>query len=78
MNRKKFKQGIRSLLIALLLMFSGPIIIYSAFKNQGHSLYLPVLIVGLAICVSAIAMGFKGVFQLVNALFQSTNTHQGE
>lgn len=66
----KFKRGIRSLLIAVLLMFAGPVIIHSAFKNQGHALYIPVLVLGIAVAIGAVVMGFRGVHQIVNAFFE--------
>lgn len=50
-------------------MFTAPFAIYQAFKNQEHPLYLPVLIIGLLLAVSAIGMGFYSIRTLVKSLF---------
>lgn len=52
-----------------MLMFTGPVVLYQAFKNQDHPLYIPVLVVGSLIALGAIAMGFLGIKTLVDALF---------
>ncbi|MEA1786963.1 DUF6095 family protein [Arenibacter sp. GZD96] len=56
--------------ITTLLMFTAPIVIYQAFKNQNHPFYIPVLIVGLVLAVTAIVMGFISVKKLMNFIFQ--------
>lgn len=50
-------------------MFSGPIVLYQAFKNQDHPWYIPVLVVGSMLALGAIAMGFYSIKTLVDALF---------
>ena len=44
-------------------MFSGPVVLYQAFKNQDHPWYIPVLVIG------AVGMGFYSIKTLVDALF---------
>jgi len=68
-DKKLLVTGLRRLAITLLLMFSAPVVLYEAFKNQGHPLYYPVLIVGALLAVGAVAMGFLGIKTLVDALF---------
>lgn len=55
--------------ITLVLMFAGPVVIHTSFKNQEHPMYYPVLSVGILICISAIVLGFKGINTIVRALF---------
>ncbi|HEA22442.1 hypothetical protein LCGC14_1447940 [marine sediment metagenome] len=62
-------KGVKYLGYTVLLMFSAPVIIYQAFKNQEHPLYWPVLILGLLLGVVAIAMGFYSIKVLVDSLF---------
>lgn len=50
-------------------MFTAPVVLYQAFKNQDHPWYLPVLIAGGILAIAAVGMGFYGIRTLVNALF---------
>ncbi len=67
MNKKLFKKGFLKLLYFLFFAFSGLIIIYQAFKNKSHLLYIPVLIIGLIFFFLAILNGFNGFKILVNS-----------
>lgn len=51
------------------LMFLAPFVIYQAFKNQEHPLYWPVLIVGLVLGITAIALGFYSIKVILDSLF---------
>jgi hypothetical protein len=66
-------KGVKLLAYTVILMFSAPFAIYQAFKNEGHPLYFPVLILGLLLAVAAIGMGFYGIKTLVDALFGKRN-----
>lgn len=68
-NKEKLAKGIRFLAISLVLIFLGPSIIFSAFKNQEHPLYIPVLILGIVIAFGAMLMIFLGIKKTVNAFF---------
>lgn len=50
-------------------MFVAPFVVYQAFKNTEHPLYIPVLIFGLICGIAAIALGFLGVKTITNAFF---------
>ncbi len=63
-------KGVKKMGISALLMFFSPVIIHSAFKNQEHWLYIPVLIVGLIGAGFAIFMGFRGIKTIMDAIFQ--------
>lgn len=62
-------KGLRRLMLTLLLLFTGPILLYEAFKNEGHPFYIPVLVLGGLVSLGAIAMGFRGIRTLIRALF---------
>lgn len=62
-------RGIRFLAIALPLLFIGPVIINSSFKNKEHYLYYIVLTGGILCCILAMYFVFKGVKTMVKALF---------
>ena len=62
-------KGIKYLFFTILLMFSAPFAIYEAFKNQGHPLYWPVLILGVILAITAVAFGFYSIKLMVDAVF---------
>lgn len=68
-DKKIVFKGIRFLAVALPLLFIGPSVIYSSFKNQNHSYYYIVLSVGVLCCVFAMFFIFKGVKTMVKGLF---------
>ncbi len=68
-NKKKLQKGVKFMAITLLLMFAGPVVIHSSFKNREHALYYPVLFIGVLLCITAIVLGFKGIRTIIKALF---------
>ena len=65
-------KGVKSLLYTVALMFLAPLVLYQAFKNQEHPLYIPVLILGLILAVVAIWKGFSSIKILIQALFDDS------
>lgn len=63
------QKSIKYLSVTVILMFLGPSIIYQAFKNEEHALYIPVLILGLFFSFGAIALGFYSFKLILRALF---------
>ena len=68
-NKALLIKGIKLLAYTVLLMFTAPAVIYQAFRNEGHPLYWPVLIVGLILAIGAISLGFYGIKTIMDALF---------
>lgn len=68
-DKKLASKGIKFLLISLSLMLICPIIIHSAFKNQEHNLYLPILSIGIILAILAIATAFYGIKTLIDSIF---------
>lgn len=68
-NREELSKGVRTLAISLFFMFLGPGILFQAFKNKEHPLYIPVLILGLLAAGAAIYFGFRGIGRIMRALF---------
>lgn len=64
-------KGIRLLAFALPLFFIGPSLIYNAFQNQGNNWHYLVLAIGIAFCLWAMYLAFRGIYIMVNALFES-------
>lgn len=63
-------KGLKYMGIALVLMFSGPTLLYVVFGNQESSTYIPLLIIGLIICIGAIVVSFKGIQIIMDSMFK--------
>jgi len=68
-DKKKIYKGLQKVFIAMPLMFVGPVIIYSSFKNPEHPLYYAVLILGCLMCIYAMFLFFMGLKTLVSGIF---------
>ena len=68
-NKKKLIKGVQIMLICLLLMFIGPALVHIAFSNQEKPLYIPLLILGVTLCIAAIFALFKGINTITDSLF---------
>jgi len=62
-------KGIKFLAYTVFLMFLAPTVIYQAFKNQEHPLFIYVLILGIIIAIAAISYGFYGIKVIMDSLF---------
>ncbi|WP_369798349.1 DUF6095 family protein [Cellulophaga sp. E6(2014)] len=68
-NKDILVKGIKFLGYTVVLMFSSPILIYQAFKNQQHDLYIPVLVVGFIVGLGALFMAFWAIKTIMDSLF---------
>lgn len=68
-DRDLLIKGVKRLAWTLALMFSGPVVLYQAFRNQDHPWYIPVLIIGSLLALGAVGMGFYSIKTLLDALF---------
>lgn len=62
-------KGIKSLFYTIILMFTAPVVLFQAFKNQEHPWFWPVLILGLILAIAAVSLGFYSIKLFVDALF---------
>ncbi len=62
-------KGIKYLVLTSLTMFLAPVVIYQAFKNEGHPFYIPVLVIGLILAVVAIGLGFYSIKLIMDSFF---------
>ncbi|NRA94014.1 MAG: hypothetical protein HRU26_15280 [Psychroserpens sp.] len=67
-------KGIRTMLVCLLLMFIGPTTIHIAFSNSDKPLYIPLLILGVLLCIGAIYCLFKGISTIMESMFGKRKT----
>ncbi|WP_405397364.1 DUF6095 family protein [Maribacter sp. Asnod2-G09] len=61
--------GLKRLAITVVLMFTAPIVLYQAFKNQENFLFWPVCIVGIILAFFAVRTGFKGIMTIMDSMF---------
>ena len=66
-------KGIKFLFYTVFVMFLAPVVLYQAFKNQDHPFYIPVLVIGLILAVTAIGLGFYSIKIFIDALFGKKN-----
>ena len=68
-DKEALAKGVQTMAMSLFFMFLGPGLIYQAFKNQEHPLYIPVLILGVVAAAFAIYFGFKGINRIMDSMF---------
>ncbi|PRX49695.1 DUF6095 family protein [Salegentibacter salegens] len=68
-NKEILGKGIKYLAFALPLTLIGPSVLFTAFNNQHHPFYIPVLIGGIVAIIAAILLMFKGIITVVKAVF---------
>ncbi|WP_233244073.1 DUF6095 family protein [Allotamlana fucoidanivorans] len=69
-DKKLLFKGLKTLLFSLLSLFMGPILLSFAFSKPDEPLYLPLLIIGCAICAMAVFMMFKGIKIIMDSMFK--------
>lgn len=69
MNKRNLFRGLRAMAYAIVLAFIGPTVMTSAFKNQEHTMYIPVLGIAILMCIASIGLGFWGIKLMVKGLF---------
>ena len=68
-NKSVLAKGVKYLAGSLPLLFLGPVVITSAFKNENHPLYVYVLVLGIIIALAALFLIFKGITTVLKSLF---------
>ena len=68
-DKRLLIKGIKFLFYTLALMFTAPVVLFQAFKNQDHPWFWPVFIVGILLAVGAITGGFYGIKVIMDSLF---------
>jgi len=68
-NKKLLIKGLKYIGYTVALMFSAPLVLYQAIKNEGHPFFWPVLVVGFVLAILAIGMGFYSIKVIMDALF---------
>lgn len=64
-------KGLKFIAYTIALMFTAPLVLYQAFKNETHQWFWPVLITGIILAILAIGFGFYSIKLLMDALFNT-------
>ncbi len=76
MNKDIFVKGLKFSAYTIALMFTAPIVLYQAFKNETHSFYWPILIIGALLSIAAISLGFYSIKIIMDALFDKQKKNE--
>jgi len=68
-DKKILVKGLSKLGWALPMFFLGPVVIHSSFKNEGHPMFIPILGIGIIICIAAMLLMFMGIRTIIKSLF---------
>ncbi len=68
-------KGLQKMGISLVLMFIGPTLIHIAFTNKEKPLYIPLLILGVLGCMTAIYFAFKGLNTIMDSIFNKNSSN---
>ncbi|WP_194768567.1 DUF6095 family protein [Tamlana sp. I1] len=62
-------KGLKTLLFAVLCLFSGPILLSLAYSKPNSPFYYPLFIIACAVCILAIFLIFKGIKTIMDSMF---------
>ena len=62
-------KGLKFIAYTVALMFTAPVVLYQAFKNEAHPWFWPVLVIGVILAILAIGLGFYSIKLIMDALF---------
>lgn len=71
-DKSSLNRGIAFLAGALPLIFIGPAVIHFAFINKQQPIFLLILFFGIAICITGVILGYKGLVKMVNSFFKQS------
>ena len=69
-DKELLAKGLKRMGICLVLMFIGPTLVYIALSNDEKPLYIPLLVIAIIICISAIAMLYIGLNTILDSIFK--------
>jgi hypothetical protein len=70
-DKKLLVKGLKFVAYTIALMFTAPLVLFQAFKNESHPWFWPVLIIGFILAILAIGLGFYSIKLIMDALFSA-------
>ena len=74
-DKNVLTKGLKTMGLSLGCMFLGPTLLHIALSNKEKSLYIPILIVAIIICILAVFFAFKGINTILNSMFKKNTTN---
>lgn len=69
-SKNLLSKGLKQMIICLFLLFIGPTMLHLSLSNKDKSFYVPLLIVSILICITAILFLFIGINTILNSIFK--------
>ena len=69
-NRALLVKGLKTMGLTLLLLFLGPFLLHAGLSNPDKPLHIPLVVVGIGVCGTAIYMGFRGIKIIMDSVFK--------
>ena len=69
-------KGIKFIAYTTALMFSAPVVLHQAIKNEEHAFFWPVAIAGFLLAIAAIIMGFYSIKIIMEAIFNKNKSQK--
>ncbi|MBJ6368983.1 DUF6095 family protein [Snuella sedimenti] len=63
-------KGLKTMGVTLVLMFTGPTLLYIVLSNKDKPFHIPLLIISIIICGLAVYLGFKGINTILDSMFK--------
>ncbi|MDG1777987.1 MAG: DUF6095 family protein [Flavobacteriaceae bacterium] len=69
-NRPLLVQGLKTMGLTLVLLFLGPFLLHAGLSNPDKPLHIPLVVVGIGGCGTAIYKGFRGIKIIMDSIFK--------
>ena len=69
-NKQMLVKGLKTMVLTLITLFLGPVLLHAGLSNSEKPLYIPLVIAGVVVCVTAIYLGFKGIKIIMDSIFK--------
>ena len=69
-NKLLLMKGLKTMGLTILTLFLGPFLLHAGLSNSDKPLYVPLVIIGLLVCGTAIYLGFKGIKIIMDSIFK--------
>jgi hypothetical protein len=69
-DKEILSKGLKQMGVCLILMFAGPTLLHLTLDNKDKSLYIPLLILSIVLCILAISFLFIGINTILNSIFK--------
>lgn len=69
-DRPLLVKGLKIMGLTLLTLFIGPFLLHAGLSNPEKPLFIPLVVGGIGVCITAIYLGFKGIKIIMDSIFK--------